>query len=69
MASEQHSNDTRRSIDWTNVAARADGKRLFAQGSSGSTWILTPVINDHAGNEYLFKDCADEAIRWWKSVI
>jgi hypothetical protein len=52
-----------------NVAARADGKRLFAQGASGSTWILTPVIKDHAGNEYLFKDCDDEAIRWWKSVI
>jgi hypothetical protein len=48
-----------------NVASKADGKRMFAQGSSGSTWILTPVIKDHAGSEYLFKDCAAEAVRWW----
>lgn len=52
-----------------DAASKDDGKRIFVAGSSGSTWILTPVIKDRAGNEYLFKDCAEEAVRWWKSVI
>lgn len=52
----------------TDVSSRVDGKRMIAQGSSGP-WIFTPVIKDHAANEFLFKDCGDEAVRWWKSVI
>lgn len=52
-----------------NVASRADGKRIFTSDSKGRTWIFTPVIKCQDGSEHLFKDCADEALRWWKSVI
>lgn len=54
----------------TNLSHLQNGMHIFGSMNDGAqVAVLTPKIRDQAGNEFLFKDCAHEAIQWWKSVI
>jgi len=48
----------------------ADGNHIVTRTSDGATnWVFRPVIKDHAGNELPFRECAQDALTWWRSVI
>lgn len=53
----------------SNPSLVQDGRRLISTSDKGYTIEIEPTIKDTAGNAHNFKDCADEAIRWWRSVL
>jgi hypothetical protein len=54
----------------SDLTALDDGSRIFSTTSGGKgISVFTPKIKDCTGVEFLFSDCAKEAIQWWRSVI
>ena len=54
----------------TDLTALNDGTRIFNSANDGKkVAVFTPKIKDCSGTEFLFSECAAEAIRWWRSVI
>jgi hypothetical protein len=53
------------SMDLSNFA---DGNRIINPTSDwANNWVFKPVIKDHAGNELPFRECAQDALSWWRS--
>jgi hypothetical protein len=54
----------------TDLSIKKNGKHILNTINDGKgILVMTPIIKDRAGKEFLLSDCANAAIDWWESVI